>query len=382
MAACFPSPETKVSSHMKLRFALALSALALPAYAQSLPTPNLGTGTRLNGVNLQSAATKATGTSVADPGTGALENLLPVQTFTGGSHTFVAADLYKETRRSNSGSAMTDTFPGSATAGLVNGTIIQFNNVDAAANVTISAGGGTTINGGSSVTVGPGRSTKWVYDAPATNWRPTMNSLTSLLAANNLSEVATPATARTNLGAAASATTVTAGSGLSGGGDLSANRTLSVGTNAVTNGMLANSTINIGGSSVALGGTATFGKSSNALTSIVDLSVTNTFFDGPSLSLAAGTYYLSGTITVADTSGGAPFIAKLWDGTTVCASTAYQTNATNAIGSITLSCFVTLASTSTMKISVKDALGANGHIGSNYSGVGNTDSMLNALRLY
>jgi hypothetical protein len=189
--------------------------------------------------NAGSACPKNTGTSVADPGTGNLEALLPVQTITGASRTFVAADLYQETRRSNSGSAMTDTFPGSATAGLVNGTMIQFNNVDATANVTISAGAGTTINSGSSVVVGPGRSTKWAYDAPATNWRPTMNSLTSLLAANNLSEVVTPATARANLGAAASARAITAGSGLTGGGDLSADRTISVATNGITRAMQA-----------------------------------------------------------------------------------------------------------------------------------------------
>src|SRR5438270_3609957 len=162
---------------MKLRFALALSALALPAYAQSLPAPNLGSGTKLNGANLQNAATKATGTSVADPGTGALENLLPVQTFAGASHTFIAADLYKETRRSNSGSAMTDTFPGTSTAGLANGTMIQLNNVDASASITVSAGTGTTLNGNASVTIPPNRSTKWVYDAPNSVWRTTMNSL-------------------------------------------------------------------------------------------------------------------------------------------------------------------------------------------------------------
>jgi hypothetical protein len=149
----------------------------LPAYAQSLPTPNLGSGTKLNGANLQNAATKTTGTSVADPGTGALENLLPVQTFTGASHTFVAADLYKETRRSNSGSAMTDTFPGTSTAGLANGTTIQLNNVDTTAGITLSAGTGTTLNGNSSVSIPPNRSTKWVYDAPNTAWRTTMNSL-------------------------------------------------------------------------------------------------------------------------------------------------------------------------------------------------------------
>jgi hypothetical protein len=162
---------------MKLRLALALCALATPLHAQSLPTPNLGTGTKLNGANLQSAATKATGTSVADPGTGALENLLPVQTFTGASHIFVAADLYRETRRSNSGSAMTDTFPGTSTAGLANGTMIQLNNVDASASITVSAGTGTTLNGNASVTIPPTRSTKWVYDAPNSVWRTTMNSL-------------------------------------------------------------------------------------------------------------------------------------------------------------------------------------------------------------
>jgi hypothetical protein len=165
---------------MKLRLALALSALALPAYAQSLPTPNLGTGTKLNGANLQSAATKATGTSVADPGTGALENLLPVQTFTGASHTFVAADLYKETRRSNSGSAMTDTFPAASTAGLANGTMIQVNNADAGASITVSAGTGTTLNGNASIIIPPNRSTKWVYDAPNAVWRTTMNSLSGV----------------------------------------------------------------------------------------------------------------------------------------------------------------------------------------------------------
>src|SRR5436305_15250619 len=162
---------------MKLRLALALSALALPAYAQSLPAPNLGTGTKLNGANLQNAATKATVTAFAAPGTGALENLLPVQTFAGASHTFLAADLYKETRRSNSGSAMTDAFPGTSTAGLANGTMIQLNNVDATASITVSAGTGTTLNGNASVTIPPNRSTQWVYERANGGWASTMDSL-------------------------------------------------------------------------------------------------------------------------------------------------------------------------------------------------------------
>jgi hypothetical protein len=166
---------------MNLRLALALCALATPLHAQSLPTPNLGTGTKLNGAPLTTTATKGQGTSVADPGSGNLESLLPVQTVTGASKTFGAADLYKETRRSNSGSAMTDTFPGTSMSGLANGTTIQLNNVDTTASITISAGTGTTLNGSASIVIPALRSTKWVYDAPNTVWRSTMNSLSGVI---------------------------------------------------------------------------------------------------------------------------------------------------------------------------------------------------------
>lgn len=52
---------------------------------------------------------------------------------------------------------------------------------------------------------------------------------------NNLSDVASAGTARSNLGAAAAATTLTAGNGLSGGGSLAANRSFAVNTgNGIT----------------------------------------------------------------------------------------------------------------------------------------------------
>jgi hypothetical protein len=144
---------------------------ALAAEALAFPAVSAGT-----------AATRNLGSSVTDPGTGKLEALLPVQTFTATSHAFVSTDLYQETRRTNSGTAMSDTFPASSLLGLVNGTLIQLNNVDTTASLTITAGAGTTINGASTAVVGPGRSTKWVYDAPNANWRSTMNSLSGLLA--------------------------------------------------------------------------------------------------------------------------------------------------------------------------------------------------------
>jgi hypothetical protein len=75
---------------------------------------------------------------------------------------------------------MSDTFPGTSTTGLANGATIQLNNVDASANITLSAGTGTTLNGASSATIPPNRSTKWVYEAPNTTWRTTMNSLSGV----------------------------------------------------------------------------------------------------------------------------------------------------------------------------------------------------------
>jgi hypothetical protein len=140
-----------------------------------------------------------TGKSVGNPGTGALEALLPVQTVTGTSKTFATADLQLETRRSNSGTAMTDTFPASGATGMANGTMITLNNVDATASDTITAGSGTTINGGATDVVTPGRSMRYVYDAPNTTWRRTLNTGTAMLAPNNLAELASAAAGRANL---------------------------------------------------------------------------------------------------------------------------------------------------------------------------------------
>lgn len=150
--------------------------LAAAAHAQSVAvnpplTSSVVGGTQTLGV--------ANGTSVANPGTGTLESLLPVQTITGTGHTFVSADIFQETRRSNSGVAMADTLPAASATGMVNGARVQINNVDATASLTLLAGSGTSISG--SGVIGPGRSSEWVYDAPNTTWRPTMNSLTTSL---------------------------------------------------------------------------------------------------------------------------------------------------------------------------------------------------------
>jgi hypothetical protein len=152
------------------------------------------TVTKTAGVPFGTAATENIGKSVSNPGTGALEALLPIKTNTYGGYpgtacttscVFTGADLQYETRRSNSGTAMTDTFPASSITGMANGTKITLNNADSTATDTLTAGSGTTFTVGGSTTStyaqSAGRSIAWVYDAPNTTWRPTFNTATSAL---------------------------------------------------------------------------------------------------------------------------------------------------------------------------------------------------------
>ena len=89
-----------------------------------------------------------------------------------------------------------------ASTGLLNGTQINIANVDATASDTVTAGAGTTIDGGATFVIGPGRDIWLVYDLANTQWRAMANTKTALLGPNNLSDVSSAATTRTNLGLA------------------------------------------------------------------------------------------------------------------------------------------------------------------------------------
>ncbi|MGD0144476.1 MAG: hypothetical protein ABSC92_15090 [Rhizomicrobium sp.] len=116
---------------------------------------------------LASAATKGTGNSVADPGSGSLEIFQTVQTaVTGASKSWATTDCNKYQQRSNSGSAMTDTLP----AGTGGCSEITIENSDASATDTFSVTGGGTISGNSTYALTYGRRATFSDDG-AGNYR-------------------------------------------------------------------------------------------------------------------------------------------------------------------------------------------------------------------
>lgn len=104
------------------------------------------------------------------------------------------------------------------------------------------------------------------------------------------------------------------------------------------------------GTWVAIAGGFVPSTASAQLASPVTMTSANTFYNGPSVSLAAGTWLIIASVQV-DLPGAANVTVKLWNGTTVYASGEMQVgggyNQQIAIGYI-----VTLGTTTTVKISV------------------------------
>ncbi|HZZ80045.1 MAG TPA: hypothetical protein VFE62_16145 [Gemmataceae bacterium] len=99
------------------------------------------------------------------------------QTVTGTSHTFVAADNMLMTLRSNSGTLMTDTLPGTSPGVMALGWQEEIVNNDASALYFLSTGSGANLNGSStgSIVLGPGQraivfsdgSNYWAQELPS-----------------------------------------------------------------------------------------------------------------------------------------------------------------------------------------------------------------------
>lgn len=125
-------------------------------------------------------------------------------------------------------------------------------------------------------------------------------------------------------------------------------------------------------------GTAT-GPITNSLGADISLSNTANYFDGPSVAQGSGgTWFASGTVTVTDSTT-AVIKAKLWDGTTVIASTEEVCLSTETVISISLSGMINNPA-GNIRISVNDTTTTAGKIVFNLSGNGK-DSTLTAFRL-
>lgn len=118
----------------------------------------------------------------------------------------------------------------------------------------------------------------------------------------------------------------------------------------------------------------------NVLSGDVALNNTANFFDGPSVAQGTvGSWYASGSVTIADTAGAANMTVKLWDGTTVIASTILSTAGASANLCVHLSGYIT-SPAGNIRISVKDATSTSGKILWNSAGL-SSDSLIFAQRI-
>lgn len=118
----------------------------------------------------------------------------------------------------------------------------------------------------------------------------------------------------------------------------------------------------------------------NSIGADVLLNNVGTYFDGPSVAQGTtGTWFASGTITVQDTAGAASILVKLWDGTTVIASTTNSTIAANNVFVVALSGFIA-SPAGNIRISAKDTSSTSGKILANAS-LNSKDSTVTAFRV-
>lgn len=115
----------------------------------------------------------------------------------------------------------------------------------------------------------------------------------------------------------------------------------------------------------------------------VSIAASNTWYDGPSVSLAAGTWFIVGHVTVKSSLTGTlqHTTAKLWDGTTVLDSGETSFSSTDH-HTITLSGIVSLAGTTTLKISVAtDNTFTTLLAAASHNGAGNNASTIRAIKV-
>ena len=135
----------------------------------------------------------------------------------------------------------------------------------------------------------------------------------------------------------------------------------------------------LSGGTITTSGTIALNISSLSYVVPADIAVSTSYVDGPVVAQGTvGTWYAGGSVTLSDTAASAAFLCKLWDGTTIIASTGVILVTAAAAQSIFLSGIIANP-TGNIRISCKDS-NTTGTIRANISGNGK-DSTINTLRL-
>jgi len=109
--------------------------------------------------------------------------------------------------------------------------------------------------------------------------------------------------------------------------------------------------------------------------------VVGTYYDGPSVAQGgSGTWFVSGTVSLACGGGGDNWVLKLWDGTNVIASGATWTTNSSQYTTVSLSGYTTVAPTGNLRISAAALSRTDCIIAFNKSG-NSKDSTISALRI-
>lgn len=132
---------------------------------------------------------------------------------------------------------------------------------------------------------------------------------------------------------------------------------------------------------------ATLTSTSATLGADVAFGIINTYVDGPSIALTAGTWLITGSLYMDGSGAVNAFTVKLWDGTTVAAS-AETVGAVGGTGgtakaSVALSAVVTVVGTPTYKLSAANATSGSGNIKAAAvdNGAGNNASRIGAIKV-
>ena len=118
-----------------------------------------------------------------------------------------------------------------------------------------------------------------------------------------------------------------------------------------------------------------------SLTGDVALTATGSYFDGPSVSQGtSGTWCAVGAVTVSNTAAGDNYYAKLWDGTSIIASSVTRTAGAAVIESVSLSGCIN-SPAGNIRISVRD-INNTANTAIRFNSTGNSrDSTITVFRI-